>query len=140
MSDGNGSILIFDCRAGYGQTLQAARAFIEEYTNPDISWTVISNPPWAAEDQFGTAHEPPRVAEFLLLLIPIKYRENLLGDLEEEYRTRLLPRYGLRKAQVYYCAQVLFSIGAFLARSLAGIAGIHWVGKIVEHISGKLLK
>src|SRR5437763_1135374 len=34
---------------------------------------------------------PPRPARFALLLIPKRNREHLIGDLDEEYRTVVLP-------------------------------------------------
>ena len=38
---------------------------------------------------------PPPVAEFCLLLIPLRHREDILGDLEEEFKTRVVPEYGI---------------------------------------------
>jgi hypothetical protein len=40
--------------------------------------------------------EVPSSARLLLLLVPRKVRENLVGDLEQEFLTRVLPNYGLR--------------------------------------------
>ena len=57
---------------------------------------------------------PPAGAQYLLLLLPKKYREALLGDLEEEYRTVVLPRYGSFWAKVYYWVQVLWSFLSIL--------------------------
>jgi hypothetical protein len=40
----------------------------------------------------GSDHyRPPQAAEFLLLLVPLKQRENILGDLEEEFGTLVAP-------------------------------------------------
>jgi hypothetical protein len=44
---------------------------------------------------------PPRSAKFILLLIPKRHREHLIGDLEEEYSTILVPEYGPRKARLW---------------------------------------
>jgi hypothetical protein len=57
----------------------------------------------------------PSTARFLLLLIPRKYRENLVGDLEEEFATIVFPQYGPRRAQLWYWEQVF-----------AGLAPIAW--------------
>lgn len=59
---------------------------------------------------------PPAGAQYLLLLLPKKYREGLLGDLEEEYRTVVFPRYGPLRAKVYYWVQVLSSFLPILWR------------------------
>ena len=65
------------------------------------------------------ASEPPGSAKFLLLLLlPTKDRDYLVGDLEELYRTILLPEYGPRMACFWYWWQVLISIGPVI---LAGI-------------------
>jgi hypothetical protein len=65
---------------------------------------------------------PPAGAQYLLLLLPKKYREGLLGDLEEEYRTVVFPRYGPLWAKVYYWVQVLSSFLPILWRLLEQIA------------------
>ena len=70
----------------------------------------------------GLGLSPPAGAQFLLLLLPKKYREGLLGDLEEEYRTVVLPRYGALWAKVYYWVQVLSSFLPILWRLLEQIA------------------
>jgi hypothetical protein len=56
---------------------------------------------------------PPRSAEFLLLcLLPRKNREYMMGCLEEEFQTLLLPKYGRFYANVYYWWQVLQSLAS----------------------------
>ena len=47
---------------------------------------------------------PPRFPKFLLLLIPKKNREYVIGDLEEEFQTILVPQYGYRIARCWYWA------------------------------------
>jgi hypothetical protein len=84
--------------------------------------------------------EPPKLAEFFMLLLPMKYGEELVGCAEEEYWSRSLPRLGARKARVIFWAQMIHAWLIFLARPFAGIAGLAWVGKVVEAILSKLLK
>jgi hypothetical protein len=50
---------------------------------------------------------PPAGAKYLLLLFHKKYREGLLSDFEEEYRTVVFPQYGAFRAKLYYWMQVL---------------------------------
>ena len=58
----------------------------------------------------GSTASPPKTARFLLLLIPRRHRENLVGDLEEEFATILVPSYGFTKARFWYWWQVAMSI------------------------------
>src|SRR5262249_12728136 len=69
------------------------------------------------------SHELPCTATFLLLLIPKKDRENLVGDLEEEFLTILLPRYGARRARIWYWEQVILSLGPILWVQFKRLAG-----------------
>jgi hypothetical protein len=58
------------------------------------------------------------VAKLLLLLIPKEHRDGTIGDLEEEYRTVLLPEYGVRWARFYYWWHTLYSLLFFILGSL----------------------
>ena len=66
---------------------------------------------------------PPLTASFLLeLFLPAKQRENFIGDLEQEFRTRILPKYGLRRARFWFWVQVGKEIGPVLyLRSLGAL-------------------
>ena len=85
---------------------------------------------------FFTTTDPqsalPRNAKFLLLLIPRKSRENLVGDLEEEFSTIILPRCGQRKAQAWYWWQVSASIAPLVWAQVKRIAGIVLLWKAVK--------
>jgi hypothetical protein len=74
----------------------------------------------------------PRIAKFVLLLVPRKNREYLLGDLEEEYLTILLPDFGLRAAQFWYWCQVLSIIRPFLWAGFKRFAGFVLLWKSVR--------
>jgi hypothetical protein len=62
----------------------------------------------------------PRLATFLFLLIPIRQREHLLGDLEEEFRTKLVPEYGQRWARFYFYSQVVIELITALTKGVTG--------------------
>jgi hypothetical protein len=79
-----------------------------------------------------TSQEPPRVGKLLLLLIPKKNREHLLGDLEEEYQTVVLPKYGLRAARRWYWWHVCISIGPLIWAKLRRVAGLVLLWKSVR--------
>lgn len=54
---------------------------------------------------------PPRLAVLLLTrLLPAELHESLLGDLEEEYRTRILPARGRRAARRWFWRQTLAAL------------------------------
>lgn len=57
---------------------------------------------------------PPRTASFILLLIPKRHREFLLGDIEEEFATKVVPQYGTTVGALWYWWHVLISIWPFL--------------------------
>src|SRR5437773_7190823 len=86
------------------------------------------------------ALDPPRLADFLISLIPLKHRENLAGDLEEDYWNRLLPRHGPRKARFLYWVQGIYAVFGFLARPLAGIAGIRWLRRLIEIFIHRIMR
>ena len=78
------------------------------------------------------ATSPPKAAKFILLLVPRRHRENLIGDLEEEYTTILLPEYGVRKARTWYWWQVTISIGPLLWAQIKRAAVAAWLWKRVR--------
>jgi hypothetical protein len=72
---------------------------------------------------------PPAAAKFLLLLVPLRYREHLIGDLQEEYATVVLPEYGFRKARFWYWWQVVASVIPLLWTELKRTASVVAVWK-----------
>jgi hypothetical protein len=74
----------------------------------------------------------PATAKFILLLVPKRNREHLIGDLEEEYRTILLPEYGVSKARNWYRWQVALSIGPLLWAQVKRGAALAWLWKRVR--------
>ncbi|GAA3758156.1 hypothetical protein [Terriglobus aquaticus] len=68
-------------------------------------------------DELRQAQKPPKAAKYLLLLVPGRFREGLVGDLEEEFTTILVPEFGPRAAKIYYWWHVLLAC-AYAARSL----------------------
>jgi len=61
-----------------------------------------------------SAPAPPHGAQLLLLLISTKNREHLLGDMEEEYTTIVLPEYGRSRAWFWYWWQAAISVASHL--------------------------
>jgi hypothetical protein len=74
---------------------------------------------------------PPRFPKFLLLLIPKKNREYVIGDLEEEFHTILVPEYGYRIARCWYWAQVLAAFVPMLWDQLKRASGLAVVLKLL---------
>ena len=98
------------------------------------SWRAAYNAWLQAPDHKRAS--PPRLAKFILLLLaPSKDREPLLGDIEEAYRTIVLPEYGPRAAWFWYWRQVCTSIWPLLRVWLRGIIGMILLWKGV-HLQG----
>lgn len=76
--------------------------------------------------------EPPQSARFILLcLCPRSTRETLLGDLEEEYRTLIIPKVGARKARMWYWYQVASSVVPLLWSKLIRLAAfVMWFKRV----------
>jgi hypothetical protein len=72
---------------------------------------------------------PPKAARLAVLLIPKRHREHLIGDLDEEYWTVLLPEYGPTCARIWYWWQVAVSLGPFLWVQLQRAAIIAWLSR-----------
>jgi ABC-type Mn2+/Zn2+ transport system ATPase subunit len=124
---------------GAGKSHVFPRALFEGKSNQNLyAFLSVPNHGSAAADR--QILKPPKVAEFFMLLLPMKYRESLIGDAEEEYWTRSLPRFGARKARLIFWIQAIHAWQMFLARPLAGIAGLAWIGKIVDAVISRLLK
>jgi hypothetical protein len=75
---------------------------------------------------------PPRAAKFVLLLVPKQHREHLIGDLEEEYVTIVLPEYGVKRARLWYWWQVTVSVGPLLWGQMKRAAALAWLWKRVR--------
>jgi hypothetical protein len=80
----------------------------------------------------GQAAEVPRGARLLLLLSPKRFRESLVGDLEEEFYTIVLPRYGSRLARLWYWEQVACSLWPILWNLLKRAAGLDLLLRITK--------
>ena len=65
---------------------------------------------------------PPEAAEYLLyLFLPREDRVAMFGDLEEEYRKELLPKFGVRGAQFLYWCKVGRSIVPVISGAIGRI-------------------
>lgn len=66
---------------------------------------------------------PPAMAEKLLVFfLDKKSREAMLGDLEEEYQTIIVPRLGDKVASLWYWYQVFRSIGPTILAAVLRLA------------------
>jgi hypothetical protein len=65
----------------------------------------------------SSTDRPPRFAEYLLyFFMSPKDCESMCGDLEQEYTTLILPKFGHRAAQLWYWKQVAVSVGPIVWR------------------------
>ena len=79
-----------------------------------------------------TAQEPPHSARFLLLLVPKKDRDGLVGDLEAEFLTLVLPKYGPRISRLWYWEQVIVVLAHLVWVKVKWIAGLVVLWKAVK--------
>lgn len=87
-------------------------------------------------DNIQASSDLPKTAEKLLyIILPKSAREHLPGDLEEEYRTTILPKFGLRYAKIWYWKQVVGSIGPILRSQLLKLMGFASVAKVAQWVS-----
>lgn len=67
----------------------------------------------------------PRWAEYLLFFfLPKDQRDSVPGDLVEEYRTVLVPKFGVRAARWWFVKQVASSLWPLLSRRVLKALGI----------------
>jgi hypothetical protein len=71
--------------------------------------------------------EPPRRAEFLLWFLPRDQRNDVLGDLSEDYQL-VLGRFGKRWANLWYWGKVILEVGPFLREHIL----TRWLGELIK--------
>ena len=77
----------------------------------------------------AVATTPPRPAGLILsFLLPRKHQEEIVGDLQEEYRAVVLPKIGRSKANLWYWAQCLGSIVPILATAITAL----WASRLAS--------
>ena len=119
------------------EALELAGALAEEisaFPQPEASVNPPSlPPPTKVLTPFAVRQSPevPPTAYFLLLLIPKKFRESFVGDLEEEFRTIVLPQYGRRKATLWYWWHTILSLLPFITRFLKRAVGFALIAKLI---------
>jgi hypothetical protein len=153
--DKKGKIVVFDCRDNSKRSHVVPQSFMQGQFGAGGTYVLGEGKTeqmlvhalgadlilMDAEARLGPlALDPPQLAEALISLIPVKHRENLLGDVEEDYRNRFIPRHGLRMARFLYWVQTVYAVLAFLARPLAGIAGLGLIRKAIEILVHRMTK
>jgi hypothetical protein len=77
---------------------------------------------------------PPFNAEFLLyLLLPREEMEVVSGDLIEGYGT-VRERFDKRRADIWFCKQVVGSLLPLVRRALLRIGALVWLGRILRRL------
>jgi len=151
----NGKIVVFDCKAHSMEShiapgwLRRAKSgsgksalFVEGKAEQVLFYALAANSVImdVGIDFPPLISEPPKLAECLISLIPVKHREDLAGDLEEDYWNRFVPRHGARVARRLYWLHAVYAFLGFLARPLAGIAGLGFIRKLVEILMHRMTK
>ncbi len=92
-----------------------------------------SEPIIARNAQSPKQLHPPRTAEFLLyLFLTRENRSAAAGDLEEEFSTIIVPKFGRRLAQLWYWKQVICSMPPAVWMLLRRVATIGTVAEAVR--------
>lgn len=86
-----------------------------------------------AADQVVTerAAQPPELGVYLLWYLPKAVRENVIGDLDEEYAI-VYDRFGRRKAVVWYYSQVIASFWPFAVSKIRALLQLTSQGWVIE--------
>ena len=88
---------------------------------------------------YAVRHRPPERARFLLnLCLSRPDGEYLIGDLEEEYQTIILPEFGLRRAKLWYWKQVIWSIWPMIGSRVRRILAVGGIAKAAYEIYKRL--
>lgn len=99
------------------------------------TWSSITRAMDSTPTQSDTGAPPKRAEKLLYLFLPKKDRESIPGDLEEEYRTIILPNYGRPFAQGWYWWQAARSLWIILRGSLARLLKLGLFAKAAEWVS-----
>lgn len=84
----------------------------------------------------GPQAGPPQIGEYLLhLLLPRAMRDPLIGDIIEDYRTRILPQFGPAKARFWFWKEVIFSILSVWKGGLWKIGAFLGIAKVLSRFS-----
>lgn len=113
---------------------------IEEQTGSPPLLILKEGVPWPAMEmdlenrissELRRPKRPPRLAEFALMLIPRRSREHLVGDLEEEFRTKMLPEYGRFFAWLWYWEQTVIAVGCYVWPVIKRLLGLPVIWKVM---------
>lgn len=100
---------------------ERAQALLKRHPFSDVSEGLMQTRLTTASSQQEPVMNPPRLAQFVLLLIPLSQREHLMGDLEEEFRMIVVPKYGPTLACWYYRWQVVVEVTKSITNGLNGV-------------------
>jgi hypothetical protein len=90
------------------------------------------------KNKVAHARVPQMAEQLAILFLPKHLRESLLGDLEEEFQTIILPKFGVRFASRWYWLQVLRSVYPIVGVALLKLGLIAWLGKAASWLVNKL--
>ena len=104
--------IIIGSQNGYTVELSFG-GLVNTHQAPKNSGSVVADGNASVSKYAGEENAPPKRAEMLLhFCLPKCDRECMIGDLEEEYRTVILPKYGPRVAARWYWWQAVRSVVA----------------------------
>ena len=110
--------------------------FVAEVERIRRSDQATKDPIHATEE--GPPAAPPNVALLLRMVLPRETRENIIGDMEETFRTIHLPRHGPFWARCLYLRDVFWEIASAIWRCIRWFVGAGFLAKAADWISQKL--
>ena len=115
--------------------LSNIRLYFSTEPEPNTTTTPVTKGKMPEGIRHHVSSEPSHFAEYLLyLLLPQKYRECLPGDLAEEYWTLVLPKFGIRKAKLWYWKQVITSLWPVFWPQVKRVAALAGAAKLAEEV------
>jgi hypothetical protein len=94
---------------------------------------------WPWIDVQIAPRKPPEMARYVLhLLLSRRDRQNLIGDLIEEFQTVQLPEFGVRKANFWFWEQAISSVWPIIRGRIRNIVAIGGIVKAAHEIYKRL--
>lgn len=90
----------------------------------------------------GVIHEsaipPLRAQKLLHFWLPKSSRDSLIGDLDEEFSTKIVPKFGIDSARWWYWKQTVFELAAAVMPKVKMLIAFAWFTKAAAWLYHRL--
>ena len=135
--DGPFDIDLIPAPPGHAEGAKKRRARILVELNPLESAEAVVGSVVVTADRERPV-EPPNVGFLLRMSLPRKTRENIIGDMEETFRTIHLPLHGPFRARCLYLRDVFWEVFRAFWLCIRWFVGAGFLAKTADWISQKL--